>query len=70
MASAWLSASGTKQTSSPLGRFRPIVSLVYVANQLDQNTMALQLSGVISTTEMWTEQQILSAENGELNAMF
>ena len=47
-----------------------IVSLVYVANQLDQNTKALQLSGVISTTEMWTEQQILLAENGELNAIF
>ena len=33
-----------------------VVSLIYVASQLEQNTKALQLSAVVNTTEMWTNQ--------------
>ena len=47
-----------------------IVSLIYVASQLDQNTKALQLAAVVNTTEMWTSQQVLLAQDKELNELF
>ncbi len=47
-----------------------IVSLIYVASQLEQNTKALQLAAVVNTTEMWTNQQVLLAQDKELNELF
>ncbi len=47
-----------------------IVSLIYVASQLEQNTKALRLAAVVNTTEIWTQQQSLLAQNKELNELF
>ena len=47
-----------------------IISLIYVAGQLEQNTQALKQTASISTTEVWTNQQILLARDAELNRIF
>ena len=47
-----------------------IVSLAYVANQLEQNTKALQQTAAINVTQVWMGQQSLLAEDGELNDIF
>lgn len=47
-----------------------IVSLAYVANQLEQNTQALRQTAAINTTQVWMGQQTLLAQDAELNQIF
>ena len=47
-----------------------IISLIYVAGQLEQNTQALKQTAAISTTQVWTTQQTLLAQDADLNRIF
>lgn len=47
-----------------------IISLVYVANQVKQNTSAIHLTAMTNTNAVWIHYQMVLAQDKELNQIF